>query len=248
VVFWVSAFLDFPAADADRGTAFWSAVTGYAVSPARGETGEFATLVPAVGDDYLRVQRLADGPGRIHLDLHVDDPAVSTADAVTRGGEEVARPDGYVVLRSPAGFVFCFVTHRASTVPPPAWWPGVRRSRVYQVCLDIPSAAFDAEAAFWAGIFGGRVEVLVRRPEFAWLRTPGAPRALDLLLQRLDRPDGPMAAHLDLGTPDRPAETERHLALGATLVAREEFWTVLADPTGAAYCITDRDPATGRLS
>jgi len=29
--------------------------------------------------------------------------------------------------------------------------------------------------------------------------------------------------------------------------AREEFWTVLTDPAGLAYCITDRDPATGEL-
>jgi len=28
---------------------------------------------------------------------------------------------------------------------------------------------------------------------------------------------------------------------------REEFWTVLTDPAGLAYCITDRDPATGEL-
>ena len=56
-----------------------------------------------------------------------------------------------------------------------------------------------------------------------------------------------MAAHLDLGTTDREAETARHLALGASVVAREEFWTVLTDPAGLAYCITDRDPATGEL-
>ena len=89
--------------------------------------------------------------------------------------------------------------------------------------------------------------MLERRPEFAWVRMPGGPRPLDLLLQRLDRQDGPVAAHLDLGTSDREAETARHLGLGATLVAREEFWTVLTDPAGLPYCITDRDPATGEL-
>ena len=56
------------------------------------------------------------------------------------------------------------------------------------------------------------------------------------------------SAHLDLGTTDRVAETERHLALGARIVAEVEFWTVLADPAGLAYCITDRDPATGELA
>ena len=92
------------------------------------------------------------------------------------------------------------------------------------------------------------MEVLPRRPEFAWVRMPGGPRPLDLLLQRLDREDGPTSAHLDLGTTDRVAETERHVALGARIVAEEEFWTVLADPAGLPYCITDRDPATGELA
>jgi hypothetical protein len=28
----------------------------------------------------------------------------------------------------------------------------------------------------------------------------------------------------------------------------EDFWTVLTDPAGLVYCVTDRDPATGRLA
>ena len=136
---------------------------------------------------------------------------------------------------------------RVPAVPQPASFPGVRRSRVYQVCLDIPGPAFEEEAEYWATLSGGRVEVLHRRPEFAWLRIPGGPRPLDVLLQRLGREDGPVSAHLDLGTPDREAETRRHVTLGAEVVAEEEFWTVLADPAGLTYCITDRDPATGDL-
>jgi hypothetical protein len=132
-------------------------------------------------------------------------------------------------------------------VPAPASFAGVRRSRVYQVCLDLPGPRFDGEAERWAERLGGRVEVLERRPEFAWLRLPGGRHPLDVLLQRLDRTDGPMSAHLDVGTSDRAAEVGRHLALGASVLAAEEFWTVLADPTGAPYCVTDRDPATGEL-
>jgi hypothetical protein len=133
-------------------------------------------------------------------------------------------------------------------VPAPAAFPGVRRSRVYQVCLDIPGPRFESEADGWARLSGGRVEVLDRRPEFAWLRVPGGPRPLDVLLQRLDSSDGPVGAHLDVGTPDRAAEVRRHLALGATPISDEEFWTVLADPAGLPYCVTDRDPATGSLA
>jgi hypothetical protein len=140
--------------------------------------------------------------------------------------------------------------HDGSRVPPvpePVSFPGVRRTRVYQVCIDIPGPLFDAEAEAWARRVGGSIQVLDRRREFAWLRLPGGPHPLDVLLQRLDRDDGPMGAHLDVGTTDRTREVLRHLDLGAALLVEEEFWTVLADPAGTAYCITDRDPATGRL-
>ena len=77
------------------------------------------------------------------------------------------------------------------------------------------------------------------RPEFLRLRRP-ADQGLELLVQRLDDTAGEVRAHLDIGCSDRAAETERHLALGATHVEAYDAWTVLADPTGSAYCITDR--------
>lgn len=203
--------------------------------------------MPPDGDDYLRVQRREEGGSRIHLDLHVADVVAAADRATALGATVVARPDlGYVVLRSPGGLVFCFVRHPASAIPRSAAWPGIRRSRVYQVCLDVPPASYDAECAFWAGLVGGTVEVLPSRPEFSWLRGPRQ-LALDVLLQRLDRAAGPTTAHLDLGTTDREGEVARHVALGATVRVVEDFWTVLADPAGLPYCVTDRDPATGRL-
>jgi hypothetical protein len=245
--FWMSALLDFASPDFDRGVPYWSAVTGYAVSPPRGEHDEFATLLPPDGDGYLRVQRLDRGPSRIHLDLHVTDPAAGADAAVSLGAHVVARPDqGYVVLRSPGGFTFCLVRHPAAAVPAARSWPGVRRSRVYQACLDIPSSEYEREHDFWAAMLAASADVLTRRPEFARVR--GQRRfALDLLLQRLGEESGRVRAHLDLGTTDRPDEVERHRALGGQVVAEEEFWTVLSDPGGSPYCITDRDPATGRL-
>jgi len=89
-------------------------------------------------------------------------------------------------------------------------------------------------------------EVLAARPEFSWLRTERQ-FALDVLLQRTDNVDQLVTAHLDLGTDDRLAEVVRHESLGATSSRAEDFWTLMCDPVGATYCITDRDPATGRL-
>lgn len=240
--YWVSAFLDFGSGDFDRGTAFWRDVTGYTVSETRGETDQFATLVPSDGDDYLRVQHLDDGPGRIHLDLHVDQPTVAAEAAIELGGHVLVRHEaGYVVLRSPGGLVFCFVSHPAAHRPAAATWPdGGHRSQVDQVCLDIPPAAYDVEVAFWQGLTGWDLTEVNER-EFERLQPPDD-QPLRWLVQRLDDDGGPISAHLDLAAEDRDAEVARHLALGATEVARHEWWTVLTDPVGTTYCITRRTP------
>jgi hypothetical protein len=244
-VFWLTAFLDLPATSFDRGVAFWRAVTGTGLSPARGEYREFATLEPAEGDAFLRVQRVLDGPGGIHLDLHVPDPRAAADLAVGLGGTEVADL-GHVVLRSPGGLTFCLVDHPASQRPPPVQWPDGTRSLVDQVCLDIPANAHDAECGFWSALTGWEPRPSSVSTDFSSLARPdGMP--LRFLLQRLGEPSGPVRAHLDLAAEDRAAEVRRHASLGASLLAEHGRWTVLRDPVGAAYCITDRDPATGLL-
>jgi Glyoxalase-like domain len=239
--FWVSAFLDLPADGFDRGAEFWQDVTGYPLSARRGDGGEFATLVPPVGDDYLRVQRLADGSGRIHLDLHVDDPRAAASETVGLGARVLLdHEDGYVVLSSPGGLVFCFVNHPARRRPAPATWPDGTRSQVDQVCLDLPPERYDDEVAFWQSLTGWEHDPDVDR-EFARLQPP-AGQPLRWLIQRLDDPGGPVRAHLDLACDDRDAEVARHVALGATEGPRHEWWTVLTDPVGTTYCITRRKP------
>jgi hypothetical protein len=107
---WVTVFLDFPAGRFDAGVAFWQRVTGYGLSPSRGAAGEFATLLPPLGDAYLRVQRTGSGPGGCHLDLHVDTSAESlnavAARAEAAGARTVHREDGLVVAASPPGSRF----------------------------------------------------------------------------------------------------------------------------------------------
>ena len=245
--FWVSAFLDFAPDEFDRGVSFWRAVTGYGRSEPRGAYDEFATLVPPRGDDFLRVQRLGEGPSRIHLDLHVADPGAASDRAAALGAEVVERHGpGYVVLRSPGGLAFCLVRHASSVRPRPAVWPGGHRSLVDQVCLDIPAAAHDTEVAFWCDLTGWELWHSPWADEFhSLVRPSGIP--VRLLLQRLGEADGPVRAHLDVATTDRAAETGRHVALGATALGVHELWTVLTDPAGSTYCLTDRDPETGML-
>lgn len=240
-MFWMSAFLDVPATDFERSVTFWSAVTGYTPSSRRGTDSEFLTLVPPAGDDHLRMQRVGDGPPRIHLDLHVDEPRAAADLAVSLAASEVS-DDGYVVMRSPGGLTFCFVSHPAAEAALPASWPAGSHSIVDQVCLDIPGAIFDDEAAFWQQLLGWPMTGSAYA-EFERLVRPDD-QALRVLLQRV-ADDGPVRAHLDLASSPRAVELDRHLGLGARVRGQGDRWTVLEDPSGMAYCLTDRAPEHG---
>ncbi|WP_246595369.1 VOC family protein [Actinoplanes auranticolor] len=224
----MTGFLDTPSRVAEP---FWQAVTGSRLSARRGPGGEFATLVPAGGDAYLRVQVVGDGPARAHLDLHVEDVAAQAGRAVGLGAAVVLDDGELVVLRSPAGLLFCLVPWQGEAVRPAGG-----RSLVDQMCLDVPVGGFDAEADFWAALTGWprRAGSL---PEFDFLLRPdGMP--LRLLLQRVGGTAAGM--HLDLACTDRAAEVAWHRELGAEVVGGYERWTTLRDPAGRAYCITDR--------
>lgn len=240
--FWVTAFLDSAPAHHQETVGFWQEATGYAVSPPRGAHDEFASLLPPVGDPYLKVQRRHAGTDRIHLDLHVADP-LAAADAARVAGATIVADRGYVVMASPAGFVFCFVDHAAAACPAPTVHGPGSASRVRQVAIDVPRASYDRELGFWAAVTGWTPRRSVIAEEFHVLDAP-AGQPLGLLLQRLGADDtGEVRAHLDWGTTDRAAETERHLGLGARVLAQHRHWTVLTDPNGRAYCLTDVAPA-----
>ena len=220
-VFWITAFFDLPADRFEAGARFWRGVTGFGLSELRGEHAEFGTLVPEHGDDYLRVQRIQAGPGGVHLDLHVNQQT-------------------FALEESPGGLTFCWVDEELSAPPPAATWPGGHRSQVDQVCIDIPADQFDAECAFWAQLTGRELQT-GSRPEFQVLERP-ADQPLRILLQRLDGPAERVSAHVDLATDDRPAEVARHQSLGASVEQEMPRWTVLRDPAGLTYCVTDRLP------
>ena len=67
---WLTAFLDRPEPAAAAAEAFWTTVTGTTVSPRRGDRGQFATLLPAAGDPFLRTQTVCADNGGGHLDVH----------------------------------------------------------------------------------------------------------------------------------------------------------------------------------
>ena len=249
MITWATAFLDSTAGDWERTLAFWQGATATTLSAFRGPDAEFVTLVPSDGDAFLRAQRVRSGPGGVHLDLHVADIRAAADAAVGLGAVEVAASD-HVVLTSPGGFAFCFVDAYPARRPAPATWPraagGTHASLLDQLAVDVPAADWDSERRFWSQLTGWPERTTAPGASLIPLHRPdGLP--LRLLLQRLDEP-GPVRAHLDLACSDRGAETDRHEALGATVEAVREHWTVLRDPAGRRYCLTDRDPATGALA
>lgn len=245
---WVTAFLDTPAAVAVKTEEFWLAVTSSTASERRGN-GTFVSLLPAVGDSHVRAQVIdSDAPG-VHLDLCVEDVQAAAEQAIELGARRVFHEPGLEVLRSPGGLPFCFDTWAGQATVPPSVLVGGATTRLDQVCIDIPTQVYDAERAFWAAVTGWEAHAGAL-PEFEWLTRPEH-SPIRLLLQRTGAV-GPVRAHIDLAagpTMDHVAQATRaHVTLGAEPGERHTHWQVLTDPAGRAYCLTARDPQTGRLA
>jgi Glyoxalase-like domain len=267
---WVTVFLDFPGATFEPGAAFWRAVTGYGQSAARGADGEFATLLPPSGDPYLRLQRTGGGSGGCHLDLQVDTGTESLDAAAGRaraaGAAIRSTGPGLVVLRSPGGFPFCLAGWDGErAVPPPLGaavaaaseagqtsragrtsgtdlaGPASGVSRVDTVCLDAPPGDYERELAFWAALTGGETRP-APVPGYSYLTGP-ANWPVRVLVQRRETaaPADRVRAHVDFGSTDSGAR-DRHVSLGARVMATLPYWTVLTDPAGREYCLVNRDP------
>ena len=248
---WVWAFLDLPEHGFDEAVEYWCATTATVVSPLRGGRDEFATLLPAQGSAWVKVQRVG-GPGGVHLDLDVQEPLETARDeALALGAAVLAEvPDddgvlGVVVCRSPGGFVFCLTRWQPHETTAGQVRAGAQ-TLLDQVCLDVPEPAYAAEVAFWSTITGWEVRAGSVPGFTSLLRPDGIP--VRLLLQQLVEGEGDVRAHVDFASLDRDAETARHVALGAEVERVEAVWTVLVDPGGRRYCLTDRDPATGLVS
>ena len=238
---WLHAFVDVPADLEDDTRRFWSEVTGW--PPSRPWTGhpEFVSLTPPDVSGYVHVQRIG-GPPRVHLDLVADDFEAETERLVGLGAAQGDRHEWWQVMASPGGLPFCLCGEPNRVRPAPVTWPDGHRSRVAQVCLDIPSAIYEAELAFWTEATGWTPE-RARRPEYDRLRPP-ASSPLRQLVQRLDEDDAGESTrvHLDIGTDDIDAEAARVESLGARRVRRIDRWVVFADPAGLPFCVTPQPP------
>lgn len=239
---WVWCFLDVPRVQWGESLAFWSSALSCEVSSLRGEHDQFATLLPAAGRAAVKTQAIDAGPAGIHLDLDSTDRDAAFEQSVALGAEHLRTYDGVPVMRSPGGLTFC---HTLSTPVADDAPETVAACVLDQVCIDIPPRLWEAEVRFWQALTGRDLEAGLL-PQFAFLGAPGSPRPLRILLQRLDDDAPSVTAHPDLATVDRASEARRHESLGAVRVTDNDRWTVMRAPSGHTYCLTDRDPATGR--
>jgi hypothetical protein len=237
---WVHAVLDVPEDRQDEAADFWGRVLGWPAGPSWSGHPELRSFEPPSGTSYLHLQRI-EGPPRVHLDLEAADPEGTVERARGLGAEVVAERGGWVTLRSPGGLWFCVLRAKEHQPPGPVGFEDGHRTRMVQVCLDSPRSAHDSEVAFWRALLGGRWFPSGSQ-EFAgkWHDDAGSP--IQLLFQRLDEPDGPVAAHLDLGTDDLPADVRRLRELGAVDVGPGRGWHVFRDPVGQLFCTTLNSP------
>lgn len=240
-VAWMHAFVDVPAEHAGAARAFWSAVTGWPPGGPWPGHPEFVSLTPPAGAPHLHVQTI-DGLPRVHLDL-LGDLDVDTARLERLGAVRAHPGDGWQAMTSPAGLPFCVCAeswpHRR---PGATTWPGGHRSRLVQLCVDVPADRYDPELEFWRSATGWADEP-VDAPEFSRLvHRAGSP--LQLLVQRLGQDDGGTRAraHLALGTDDLAAEVARVQALGARVLRHGDGFVALEDPVGLPFCVTANDP------
>lgn len=89
-------------------TAFWAGAVGAEPVPVPDEP-EYVELSGQAGDLSIGMQRLGDGPSRVHLDIESDDIEAEVARLVGLGATEVERIRSWVVLRDPAGLPFCVI-------------------------------------------------------------------------------------------------------------------------------------------
>lgn len=100
--------IDVPEEDHDQELAFWQAVSGEALNQIEKHPEYHAALLH--GQEMgLLIQRLGEGPARVHVDIHTDDLAAEVARLEALGAQRVHQLHFWWVMRDPAGLLFCVV-------------------------------------------------------------------------------------------------------------------------------------------
>lgn len=218
---------------------FWSRVTETTAAP---PDADEVLLEPDTGDAWLGLTRRATAPPT-RIDLVADDAEAMVSTAYELGATAIYDDNERFTGRSPGGLMFRVEAgDRAFTEPAIVKHANGSTSSANQLCIDIGRGDWDAEVRFWENLTGWNART-TSFPEFSTL-TPEDRSTCVVLLQRLDE-ERPTGAHVDFSASDVASVVEVHKAAGARGGAVFPKWTVMYDPSGAVYCLTAVDPASG---
>jgi predicted enzyme related to lactoylglutathione lyase len=103
-----SVLVDVPSNDHETAVTFWSKAVGKDAKRIDGHP-EYAFLGQVTPGVELMVQATGDPTPRVHFDIESDDVDAEVARLKALGATEVDRIHSWVVMRDPAGTVFCVV-------------------------------------------------------------------------------------------------------------------------------------------
>jgi predicted enzyme related to lactoylglutathione lyase len=103
-----AALIDVPRADYTRTVEFWNAALDREGVPEEGDPDYtlYGEATPGVG---FMIQAVGDDTPRIHLDIETDNIPAEVARLTALGAAVVEPIESWVVMRDPAGIVFCVV-------------------------------------------------------------------------------------------------------------------------------------------
>jgi predicted enzyme related to lactoylglutathione lyase len=104
--------IDAPEADHDQELAFWQAAIGKELTRIERHPEYHGARLPHLDPMGMLVQRLGEGPARVHLDFHTDDVEAEVTRLEKLGAKREQRVQQWYVMRDPAGLPFCVVPSR----------------------------------------------------------------------------------------------------------------------------------------
>jgi hypothetical protein len=101
-----SLVIDVPGDVTKREREFWTAALAARGRPAK-VYPEYYVLEDGATPNAVALQDIGTSPARVHFDIESDDVEAEVSRLVGLGAELVERHEEWVVLRDPAGLLFC---------------------------------------------------------------------------------------------------------------------------------------------
>ncbi len=106
--------IDVPGNDHDRELSFWGAATSQSLSEL--DYPEYHGGLLHGQDIGLLIQRLGEGPARVHMDIYTDDLDAEVKRLEHLGAQRVQHARTWWVMRDPAGLLFCVIPEPGGTL------------------------------------------------------------------------------------------------------------------------------------